>query len=116
MQESFRGREWLLFFVGGLKFVAALGPVMLAYFGWPARKFTRVVCWIGALVLIVWGGLNTITGNLVLAGVISPEHGYDRAGMIGHAYLWDPLFLVWGITLVVGLFAKGNPRGGHTSR
>ncbi len=42
-------------------------------------------------------------GNLVLAGAVAPDGGYDRAGQVGHAWLWDPLFLVWGIALVVGL-------------
>lgn len=40
---------------------------------------------------MIWGGLNTAVGNLVLAGVIQPDSGFDRPGMIGHAYLWDPL-------------------------
>ena len=53
--------------------------------------------------LVVWGGLNTVVGNLVLAGWIVPDGGYDRAGMIGHAWLWDPLFLAWGLALAVGL-------------
>lgn len=49
-------------------------------------------------------------GNLVLAGVIRPESGFDRAGMIGHAYLWDPLFLAWGAALALGLIAsRGRP-------
>ncbi len=26
--------------------------------------------------------------------------------MIGHAYLWDPLFLAWGVALAIGLFAS----------
>ena len=51
----------------------------------------------------MWGGLNTIVGNLVLAGAIVPEGGFDRTGMIGHAFLWDPLFAVWGLALAVAL-------------
>jgi hypothetical protein len=52
---------------------------------------------------VAWGGLNTVTANLVLAGVIRPDGGFDRPGMVGHAYLWDPLFLLWGAALVVAL-------------
>ena len=34
---------------------------------------------------IGWGGLNTAVANLVLAGLIRPDDGFDRPGMIGHA-------------------------------
>lgn len=104
--ESFRGREWLLAPIGAVKLVAAVGPLVLARAGWPARRVTRSACWLGPLLLIIWGGLNTTVGNLVLAGVIRPESGFDRAGMIGHAYLWDPLFLAWGAALALGLIAS----------
>lgn len=59
---------------------------------------------------MIWGGLNTAVGNLVLAGVIRPESGFDQPGMIGHAYLWDPLFLVWGVAVTIGLLASRRPR------
>jgi hypothetical protein len=64
----------------------------------------RVVSWAGAVLLILWGGVNTVTGNLVLSGIVEPDGGYDRDGMVGHAWLWDPLFLVWGAALAVGLW------------
>ncbi len=104
--ESFRGREWLLAPIGAVKLIAAVGPLVLARSGWPAGRVTRSACWLGALLLMIWGGLNTAVGNLVLAGVITPESGFDQPGMIGHAYLWDPLFLAWGAALAIGLIAS----------
>lgn len=104
--ESFRGREWLLAPIGALKLVAALAPLALARSGWPARRLTRCACWLGAFLLIGWGGLNTTVGNLVFADVIQPKSGFDRPGMIGHAYLWDPLFLAWGVALMIGLLSS----------
>ena len=62
-----------------------------------------------ATVLIFWGGINTVVGNLVLGGAIEPSGGYDRPGMIGHAWLWDPLFLIWGTALAVGLAGSRQP-------
>ncbi|GAA4365386.1 DUF3995 domain-containing protein [Paeniglutamicibacter cryotolerans] len=103
--ETFRGKEWLLILVAIVKLVAALAPVLLARRGWPADPLTRGISWLGALVLVLWGGLNTIVGNLVLAGLIGDPSGYDLPGMIGHAYLWDPIFLAWGIALAFGLRA-----------
>ncbi len=104
--ESFRGREWLLAPIGAVKLIAAVGPLVLARSGWPAGRVTRSACWLGALLLTIWGGLNTAVGNVVLAGVIRPESGFDQPGMIGHAYLWDPLFLAWGAALAIGLIAS----------
>ncbi len=106
--KTFDGREWILVPVGVVKLVAAVVPLVLARWGWPARRLTRVLCWLGAAVLIVWGGMNTVLGSLVLTGVVQPDSGYDRPGMIGHAWLWDPLFLVWGIALAMGLAAASE--------
>jgi hypothetical protein len=104
--ERFQGREWLLAPIGVVKLLVAVAPTALVGWGWPARVATRSACWLTALVLVTWGGLNTIIGNLVLAGVIEPESGFDRSGMIGHAYLWDPLFLAWGVALTMGLVSS----------
>lgn len=102
---SFQGREWLLALIGAFKLIAAVAPLALAFWGWPAWRLTRSVCWLGASVLIIWGGLNTVVANLVLAGAVQPQSGFDRSGMIGHAWLWDPLFLAWGISVAIGLLA-----------
>lgn len=91
---------------GVVKLVAAIAPLMLARSGWPAWALARGVCWLGAVILTVWGALNTVVANLVLTGVIRPEGGFDRPGMIGHALIWDPLFLAWGVALAVGLYRE----------
>jgi hypothetical protein len=103
MVDAFAGWEWLLLPIGAVKLVAAWVPLVAARAGWPARRLSGGVCWLGAAVLLVWGGLNTVVGLLVLAGVIVPDGGYDRPAMVGHAFLWDPLFLAWGLALAVGL-------------
>ncbi len=103
--ESFQGREWLLAPIGAVKLIAAVAPLALVWWRWPARVVTRSACWLGALVLVVWGASNTVVGNLVLTGAIRPESGFDRSGMIGHAYLWDPLFLAWGAAVAICLIA-----------
>src|SRR5699024_6279354 len=45
---------------------------------------------------------NTVTALAVLAGLINVV-GTDRLGQMGHAFLWDPLFTLWGIALAAGL-------------
>ena len=104
--EAFGEQRWLLIPVGVVKLIAAWAPLGIALLGWPARRLTRAASWSGAALLLVWGGANTLVGNLVLTGVITPDSGFDRPGMIGHAYLWDPLFLAWGIALAIGLLAS----------
>ncbi len=49
--------------------------------------------------LVLYGGINTGVSNAVLAGWIVPAGGYDSPAMAGHAWLWDPLFLLWGLAL-----------------
>ncbi len=107
--EQFQGRQWLLAPVGVVKLLAALGPLALARSAWPARRVSRLVCWLGALLLIVWGGLNTVVAHVVLTGVITTDSGFDRPGMVGHAYLWDPLFLAWGVAVAIGLWVSRTP-------
>lgn len=94
--EPFR---WVLLPIGLAKLIAAWVPLTQL----TQRKRARWVMYLGAACLVLWGGINTVIGQLVLWGIVVPDGGYDREGMIGHAYLWDPLFLVWGISLWVGL-------------
>lgn len=115
LTETFDGKRWLLYPVAAAKIAGALLPLYWTLRGWPAQRFWYWLCWVGAAGLIIWGGINTVTGNLVLSGLVKPAGGYDRDGMIGHAWLWDPLFLVWGITLAVGLYL-GRRTAGRAGR
>lgn len=89
---------------GMLKLGAALAPLLVE-----RRKelrpprWYRILAWTGATGLIFYGGANTMIAALVLNGVIRSDGGYDRVAMVGHATLWDPLFLIWGILLSTGL-------------
>lgn len=84
-----------------------LGAVLPAVVRW---RWVRVLSWIGGVVLVAYGALNTVIAWLVLGGVIVPDGGYDRAAMVGHAALWDPLFWVWGVLLLTGLARTRAPR------
>ncbi|WP_233251732.1 DUF3995 domain-containing protein [Serinibacter arcticus] len=120
---TFDGRLWLLAPVVLVKVVAALAPLALvagtgARTGTDSRarwrRLLRALSWLGSGVLVVWGGANTVVSNLVLAGVIEVGGPIDRPAVIGHAWLWDPLFLAWGAALAVGLWltrpARAEPR------
>ncbi|KAA9394822.1 DUF3995 domain-containing protein [Kocuria coralli] len=110
--EAFAGIRGVLVLVGLVKIVAAVVPWLSRGWRGPWRGIVRAVSWAGAVLLILWGGVNTVVGNLVLAGVVVPDSGYDRAGMIGHAWIWDPLFLLWGVALLLALLRSRRRRRG----
>lgn len=60
-------------------------------------------CLAGGWALVLWGGANTILGGASLLGVFGAVSGSDRHALMGHVLLWDPLFLLWGVLLVLGL-------------
>ncbi|GAA3701768.1 DUF3995 domain-containing protein [Microlunatus aurantiacus] len=95
-----------------VKAVAAVVPVLVAYGRLPWRPLLRAVSWVGGGFLILYGGVNVVVSGAVLAGLITPDGGFDRPAMIGHAFLWDPLFALWGAALVVSLALSrtGEPR------
>lgn len=100
----------LLGLVGLVKAAAAVIPIGVAFGRVPWPRFWRVVCWIGGPFLVLYGGVNTAVSNAVFFGIIRPEGGYDAAATIGHAFLWDPLFLLWGASLVVWLLLSDSSR------
>ncbi|MCQ1999889.1 DUF3995 domain-containing protein [Arthrobacter zhaoxinii] len=103
----------LLGAVALFKAAAALIPTASAYGRVPWPGLWRAVSWIGAVVLVLYGGANTVVSNAVLAGLIRPDTGYNRMATIGHAWLWDPLFLLWGAALLGYLLLS---RAGRDSR
>lgn len=85
--------------VGAVKLAAAAVPVAMAYDRIPWIGLWRSLSWAGSTVLVVYGLANTVAADLVLVHVIVPGGGLDLRGLAGHAWLWDPLFLLWGIAL-----------------
>ena len=95
--------------VAAAKLLGAVIPIGVAYGRMPWPRLWRGFSWVGGLLLVGYGGVNTVVAIAVLAGVIRPEGGYDPDAMIGHAVLWDPLFLLWGGALVLSLWFSRRP-------
>ncbi len=89
----------LLGAVAVVKLLAALIPVALDAQRMPWPRVWRVICWVGGPGIVLYGLANIVASGAVLLGILVPEGGYDRDAMIGHALLWDPLFLLWGLAL-----------------
>lgn len=101
--------------VATVKLLGAVVPVGVVYGRVPWPRLWRGVSWAGGLLLVAYGGVNTIVALAVLAGAIRAEGGYDTEAMKGHAYLWDPLFFLWGATLVLSL-GLSRPTDGTARR
>lgn len=100
--------------IGLVKAVAAVLPVAIE-FGRVRAPFWRFLCWAGGIVLVIYGGMNVVASSAVLMGLVRPTGGYDREAMIGHAFLWGPLFLLWGLSLTVWLGIARSGRRSATS-
>ncbi len=96
--------------VAAVKLLGATIPVGVAYGRVPWPWLWQGISWAGGLLLVAYGGINTIVALAVLAGVIRPEGGYDADAMRGHAYLWDPLFFLWGGALLLSLWLRQTLR------
>lgn len=94
--------------IGVVKLAAASVPWRAARSGGP-RGALRLLCWAGSALLVVYGLANTAVANLALAGLVGSVD--DLAATRGHAWLWDPLFLAWGLALGVGLWQSRRRPG-----
>lgn len=99
LQSLSIGAPAALGFIALFKALAAIIPLLNALGRMPWPKLWRGISWVGGVFLVLYGGGVALTSWLVLLGVI-PSENYDRTAMIGHAFIWDPLFFQWGALLI----------------
>jgi hypothetical protein len=75
------------------------------------RRRERALAWTAGVILTVYGGVLSIAGWLVQAGVIHAGAHADHRALRWHAFLWDPWFLVWGLLIVFALRHSGRRAG-----
>lgn len=98
---------WLIVTV---KVIIALAAPALAGVGsgllpsWTRGHLPRILGWIAATVLVLYGGVLTLTGLLAQAGAFQVTPDADRRALAWHAFLWDPWFLVWGVAFTASLW------------
>jgi Protein of unknown function (DUF3995) len=71
-----------------------------------------VLSWIQAAVLTVYGLVLTTVGLLVQTNVIHASAHADHRALAGHAYLWDPWFLIWGLLVTIALLRRYHSHRG----
>ncbi len=88
-----------LWLVVAIKVIAAglpLGTVV-----WPPpggwRRLLRVLAWVDAIVLTLYGLVLTTGDLLSISGVVGSAVGKDITALTWHGFLWDPWFLIWGL-------------------
>ena len=74
------------------------------------RRKVRVLAWLEAAILTIYGLVLTAVGLLVQSGAIAPAAGADRRALAWHAYLWDPWFLLWGALVAAALVRSRQTR------
>lgn len=89
-----------------LKVVAALVGLALvqSWGGRLPRRLLLTAAWGGAVVLTAWGTLAEISVGLIAAEVSTPEPRPAGTALVGRLVLWEPWFIVWGVSL--GLAAR----------
>jgi hypothetical protein len=93
-----------------IKLVGAAAPLVLVGVGasrlplWTRTRPARVLGWIAAVGLASYGGVLTVAGLLVEAGVFDASQDADERALAWHAYLWDPWFALWGAAFAAAMW------------
>ena len=107
-RERSAGVVVTLWLITVAKLVAAVTPLVLVGVG-PLTARTRarpvrVLGWIVAVGLTAYGGVLTVVGLLVEAGVIDAADDADGHAIAWHAFFWDPWFVLWGGAFTVAMW------------
>ena len=91
-----------LWVIIAVKLVGAAAPLVFAGVGagqlptWTKGRQARLMGWIAAVGLTLYGAVLTVVGLLVEAGVLAASDEADERALAWHAYFWDPWFALWG--------------------
>lgn len=99
-----------------LKLVGAVAPLIFVGVGhfpaWTRSRRTRALGWAAAVGLTLYGGVLSVAGWLVEAGVVDAADDADEHALAWHAYFWDPWFALWGGAFVVAMWrSRPQPSG-----
>lgn len=103
VEECPRDALMILLGVSLVKLAGAWVPILAQRGTLPWLHIWRILGWIGGPFLILYGGADTVAGSAVLLGLFDVDDT-DQAGLVGHAFIWGPLFALWGMALTLGLF------------
>lgn len=96
----------LVWVTGFLKLLAGLLALALVM-PWGRiipRLLLLIAGWSGGALLALYGGLFVVGGMLVMIGVIPASETANWTALQWHLFLWDPWFLLWGLSLGLATF------------
>ena len=114
-RERSAGVVVALWLIVVLKLVGAPAPLVLVGVGatrlpaWTRDRRARLVGWIAAIGLTLYGGVLSVAGLLVEVGALDAADDADEHALAWHAYLWDPWFALWGAAFAVSLWRSRTP-------
>jgi Protein of unknown function (DUF3995) len=120
LEELARDEDPLVLWLAGAAGVAKLAGAALALAlvrPWGRvvpRRVLVVAAWVGAVVLVLYGGVYVVAGALVLGGVVEVAGGVDRTALWWHVLVWDLWFVVWGVLLGMAAWASQSQVGSAT--
>jgi hypothetical protein len=106
-QEHSLGVVVTLGLIVALKLVGAAAPLVFAGAGLDQppsctrSRHTRLLAWVAAIGLMLYGTVLTVAGLLVEVGVLEASEDADERALAWHAYFWDPWFALWGAAFTV---------------
>jgi hypothetical protein len=112
LEELARNEDPVVLWLAGAAGVAKLAGAVLALAlvrPWGRvvpRRVLVVAAWVGAVVLVLYGGVSVVAGALALGGVVEVAGGVDRTALWWHVLVWDPWFVVWGVLLGMAAWAS----------
>ena len=71
---------------------------------WTAGRVPRILSWVAAVSMTIYGGLQALGSLLALTGAVNPGPDANRGALAWHAYFWDPWFVAWGVAFLLSLW------------
>lgn len=108
-EPGFVATVWI---TGVAKVLGGLLPLALAFGWW--RRFPRgalsILCWVGGVLLVLYGLGDVIRAVLVITGALDVPHPEDRDITRWYLWLWGPVWIVGGICYLATAWSYGRSR------
>ena len=114
-QQGRAGNPGLILAVWAAAVVKIIGAIVPLAAVTARSRQMRVLAWLEAAILTIYGLVLTGTGLLVQSGALVSAAGADHRALAWHAYLWDPWFLLWGVLVTAALVRSRHPRAAARS-
>ncbi|MEA2717318.1 MAG: hypothetical protein QOI99_1635 [Actinomycetota bacterium] len=71
---------------------------------WTAGRVPRILSWVAAVAMTLYGVLQTLGSLLAVTGAVNPGPDANRGALAWHAFFWDPWFVAWGGAFLISLW------------